>query len=378
MRGVPNWVLPASIALLLLSPEVLVREYNGLAAQDLRSCRTEVKKKATLGRLEDPSSVEIPLDVFVAEVPWGGWVVTEDGRDVIQYAPNGDFRSTLGRRGEGPGELRHPNAVAVDPTDSTWVSDHRGRAVIFGADGLPARTIVSSSLFQIDGFSDSGLPFSMLVRRQGYGARPSFMKFIQIWSREEGEPLSQIGPGALPQDAQEGSVLDVSPAFPSIVLGDSVGVVPVSWEGWLTFWAESREWRTAPADSVWMVLGLDDPPESHFGGEPVAVTSDGLGGFWVLGVVRRMSQRQEDELVQRVAPPRGEADPYFIRQSAPVSNAAYDGAILHVDADGTITSGTTFEEYPRGFAGPSQFFSFTEEENGLIKIHIWEFGQDCS
>ena len=82
--------------------------------------------------------------------------------------------------------------------------------------------------------------------------------------------------------------------------------------------------------------------------------------------------------MERARAPRGESDDYSKRQSPPVLNAVFDGAILHVTPDGTITGGTTFDEYPSGFAGPSQFYTFTETELGLIQIRIWEFEEDCS
>jgi len=350
------------------------RRSGDIATQDRDSCVVETRRKVTLGRLGDPISVESTVEPYIAEIPWGGWVVTEAGNDVIEYGPDGEFRRILGRRGEGPEELLRPYAVAVDPTDSTWISDRRGRAVLFGPDGLPARTVVSPALFKIEGFTESGFPFTRLTKYTPTTAsgEPLF-EYIQIWSRE-GDRWSQIGPGrfepaalGLPSVSRVGSVQ-------SVVEGDTLGIVRASWEGWLTYWSADREWVSVPADSVWRTLGLEGSPKAWSDGHPVTVSSDGDGGYWVLGAVRRLSVSQEEALIQRTGAPENR---FYRGRSPPVRNAVYDGAIIHVSSDDAITAGTLFDEYPEGFASPNQFYTFTETELGLIQINIWEFRQDC-
>ena len=333
-------------------------------------CRIEVIHRATLGKLEDPVSVGIPMEAYVAEIPWGGWVVTEDGNDVIEYDSSGGFRRILGRRGEGPEEFRRPSSIAVDATDSTWVSDPRGRAVIVGPDGVPARTLLSPQLYQIEGFTEAGLPLAMLLKVDRSGGDLTVLRYIQIWSRD-GEPLAQLGPANFSPEAQ-GTIHNEATALQGVVMGDTLGVVPASWENWLTFWSASREWGTVPADSVWRTLALNNPPESFADGRPVAVSSDGAGGFWVLGVVRRLSEAREESLIRMTGSQRGESADVYKKESAPVSNAVYDGVIIHVALEGTVTGGMVFEDFPRGFSGPRQFYTFTETDQGLIQIQIWE------
>lgn len=341
---------------------------------DRDSCLVEIRRRATLGGMGDPISVESTVDPFVAEIPWGGWVVTEAGNDVIEYGPDGQFNRTLGQRGEGPGELDRPWAVAVDPTDSTWISDRRGRAVLFGPDGLPGRTVLSPDLFQIEGFTESGFPYARLTKysESSPTGEPTW-GYIQTWSRE-GEPLVQLGPGGFAPDAQGLPSVSSRGRVQSVVVGDTLGILSVSWEAWLTYWSASREWASVPADSVWRTLGLEGSPETPSDGRPVAVSSDGAGGYWVLGAVRRLSESEEDDLIRRSEAP---ANMFYRGRSPPVRNAVYDGAILHVTAEGTITAATLFDEFPEGFASTSQFYTFTESEAGLIQVHIWEFKEDC-
>ena len=339
------------------------------------TCRIVVERKATLGGIEDPSSVEIPTDVYVAQVRSGGWVVTEDGHEVVEYSSSGDFHRTLGRTGEGPGEFRHPAAVAVDGTDSIWVSDPRGRAVVFAPDGVPARTVLAPDLFQIEGFTESGLPYAMMLKVDRSAGQPRGWRYVQIWTRE-GRPLSQLGPGRFTPGV-EGSPYNEAPAFRGVMVGDTLAAVPGAWEDWMLYWTANEEQRFAHAESVWRTLGLGDAPKSYSDGRPISVSSDGMAGYWVIGAVRRLSEEREQGLIQRARLPRGEHDEFYLRNSASVRNQAFDGAIIHLTSAGVITGGTTFDEYPHGFSAEGQFYSFSETDSGLIQINVWTASRDC-
>lgn len=334
-------------------------------------CTVTVTLEAVLGNIEDPVSLESAMEVYVAEVPWGGWLVTERGKEVIEYGADGVFFGTFGHRGEGPGELKDPNAVVVDRTDSTWISDDRGRAVIFGPDRLPARTLISPGLFQIEGFSEAGNPFAILTRYLETPGGVKSWRYTQVWNRE-GQPLSALGPGHFESGGRGVTVNELVPAQ-GVIVGDSLGIVPTGWEAWLTFWSESREWFSTPADSVWRTFGFPSGrPGSWSDGRALAVSSSDNGGFWILGVIRRLPKSQEDALIQRN---EGKKSAVERGESPKVSNAVYDGVILHSNSDGTVTCGALVEDYPRGFAGPDQFYTFKETEVGLIQIQVWRFGR---
>lgn len=51
------------------------------------------------------------------------YVLDRQGARVLKYGPDGGHLATLGRRGEGPGELSQPLSLAVGPGDTVWVSD---------------------------------------------------------------------------------------------------------------------------------------------------------------------------------------------------------------------------------------------------------------
>jgi hypothetical protein len=235
---------------------------------------------------------------------------------------------------------------------------------------------VVPDLYEIEGFTETGHPFSLLARAIPSASGSQAWRFIQIWTRN-GDAFSRLGPGQFSPEAQ-GSTYDLLVGGQAVVLGDTVAVTPASWEGWLTFWSSDEEWEMVAADTVWEALGLESQVASFSDGRPVAIVSDGMSGFWVLGVIRVLSEREEANLVRLAPEIRGEHLDTFKRESASVSNEVFDGALIHVSPSGKIVSATTFDDRPRGFAGPGQLFTFLETASGLIQVIIWEFHEDCS
>lgn len=70
------------------------------------------------------------------------YVLDRQGGRVLKYAPDGSHLATVGRQGEGPGELSQPIALSVGPGDTIWVSDFaNSRMTGFPQDGDEPRTI---------------------------------------------------------------------------------------------------------------------------------------------------------------------------------------------------------------------------------------------
>lgn len=66
------------------------------------------------GDADGPGSLLIPLDV-AADSSGNVYVLDHDAGCVLKYAPGGGYLDRIGRRGEGPGEMRRPrNLVATD------------------------------------------------------------------------------------------------------------------------------------------------------------------------------------------------------------------------------------------------------------------------
>ena len=176
------WLRGLFCAVVLVPPTACTQEPTHREAPP---CVTDIQLRAELGRLGDSASVREPVFVDIAPLKNRGWVVAEDGNELIEYGSDGTFVGFFGARGEGPGEILSPTRVAVDAWDSVWVSEDRGRVVVFSPDGNPARSITHLGIFRIDGFTPSGLPFSMLTRDSGgVDPTPSFYRYAQVWNRE--------------------------------------------------------------------------------------------------------------------------------------------------------------------------------------------------
>ncbi len=342
------------------------------------SCTLVVEHLADLGALDDPASVVIPMNVDLAGVPWGGWLVTEDGKEILEYADDGAFRRFFGNRGEGPGELSHPNAVEVDPSDSVWISNRRGRSVVFAPDGTASRTIVDPGLRQITSFTPSGLPMTLLLKVAAK-AQPSpseLWPFVQVWNRDL-EPIHLIGPGALVSEGPEIMVLGVGNPPQCAVSNDSTLFFPLGGENSFVKWTPTTVDTVPFPDSPWTKLGLQADRKPEPGDRLVALIPDGASGFWGLGAIRRLSEEDEEELVRNAPQPGIQTMDSFKRASAAVRNAVYDGWLGHLTAGGKVTEAVVFEEYPWGFSRPGEFFTFDENENGLVRVRVWKFTRSC-
>jgi len=81
--------------------------------------------------------------VWALEVDSEGRIYVADGRppSVKVFGPDGAYRRTLGREGEGPGEFRWPVGLKLDPLERLWVIDYRNaRYSVFNPNGELVRT----------------------------------------------------------------------------------------------------------------------------------------------------------------------------------------------------------------------------------------------
>ena len=343
---------------------------------DNAACMLQRRLIADLGNEQDPVSVAVPYRVDVARLPHVGWIVVEDGRQVISYRPDGRFESLLARRGSGPLELVDPDRVEVDPTDSLWVSEKRGRVVVFDAEAKPRRMITNPDLLTVEGFTPSGLPFSIVNRHalRGRGAK----KAIEVWTRTGDRVLHVVGPAAFDSLYSAGETAPLPTPPGSVGLSDTVFLAPGAWHVWVLRWTPHSEDSVVTGRAVWQALKLGDEPD-RFAGFPVAVMSARDDALWILGAIRRISIKDEERLRRTEAALRKlEVRDPAIQLSGAIRNRVYDGVLLHVSADGTITSSLLFDEFPWGFASKEHYFTSMETDNGLIRLQIWQFDRVCA
>ena len=91
-------------------------------------CKIVFRDVVTLGGAEDPSSVwerAAGLGCAVAELGTGEFLLggVTGGGTIFAYDDQGRFAGTIGRRGEGPGELRGTARILVGAGDTLWVAD---------------------------------------------------------------------------------------------------------------------------------------------------------------------------------------------------------------------------------------------------------------
>jgi len=241
--------------------------------------------------------------------------------------------------------------------------------------GLPARTLTDRSLFQVEGFTDSGDPVAVLTRvdRQAQGLRAA--RFIRRWTRD-GLHVSDFGPG----EAIDGATVTNEATGTQIVMvGDDSAIVAHGWDvSWLERWGGESAAVLLPTDSVWSALGFAEGPESYLDGHPIAVSPANGGNYWVIGAVRRLTPDAESRLVEAAPPVRGETESSYRRDSPSVRDAVYDAAILLVDGEGRVLGATTTESYLWGFSSPGEVYSYAEDaETGLVTITVWALSSRC-
>ncbi|MEQ9398635.1 MAG: hypothetical protein RJQ04_05655, partial [Longimicrobiales bacterium] len=91
----------------------------------------------------DAVGPELFGNVQGARIDRGGtlWVVDGQSAEVRRFGLDGTHRSTVGGRGEGPGEFMRPRLLGSFAGDSTAVwDDPQGRLTVFDADGAMARS----------------------------------------------------------------------------------------------------------------------------------------------------------------------------------------------------------------------------------------------
>jgi hypothetical protein len=76
-----------------------------------------------IGVVEGDSAYQFHSISHAARLSDGRIIVIDGGTEIRWFSPDGTHRSTLGRRGEGPGEFRSIQSVVITPDDSVIAHD---------------------------------------------------------------------------------------------------------------------------------------------------------------------------------------------------------------------------------------------------------------
>jgi len=348
---------------------------------DGAGCGIDLQTRAVLGAAEDPASVRGGLRIQVAQLPSGGWAVTEDNPPsptVLRYDGTGAFSGSMGAAGSGPLELSSPLGVRTDPADSTWVADGRRRWVVFGPDGEPARELQAPARGSIQGFTPSGSPFQVFRTQQSLADGSMVSEpVVLVWSRD-GEPIDTVGPGrgfvraGGPIGPSSGSVLapldDSAFVYPRAFAGEK-GLA--EWRGgsehlWFPFDSLLASVDGAAGDAELTAVDLEDLVTSNL------IAPDGEGGVWLMGRLQRLSTEEAIALGQELdLPPPPSNEPRL-------KHAVSDGIIWHIGPNRSVTAVRVIDEVPEGFSGVNEFFVLEEDiDTGLRTLRIIELALVC-
>ncbi len=338
-------------------------------------CTLAVEFLTELGHLDDPVSIIAPHDHRnIARTRDGRWIVVSVGMPPpLVYAADGSLGGTVGRVGEGPGEFVDPDRIAVDRTDSIWISDPGGRVVILDPDGVPARLLRSSG-YVIDGFTPSNEPYTVRVRLleiHREGERPEVrgvFPYVTVWSRELDQEWG-FGPG-LDDPAAEGRTIRMSP-WGTVFAADSVVLTQGLDQdrSWIDRWIPGAREVWVPRRDVWAVLAHDGALEPS-SIRNLALIGDREEGFWSLAGVPRPPEPED------AASSGGTHD--TDRQPP-----AYATHLLHLSAEGAVTGVLAIPELDPHFETP-HFIDhehlvspWVDRDTGLITLRIWRVSREC-
>lgn len=342
-----------------------------------RTCSVDRALVNTLGAEEDRVSVRASQGVYVAALEGTGWVVVDYPSDVLRYGTDGRFLGRFGEAGQGPGEWSDPARVTSDETDSLWVSNLRGRAVVFSSDGRAARTVSDPELLPIDGFTSTNRPYS-LVFQPSPQVRSRGSLFARVMDRE-GNVLFAVGPGAQ-ESGDGGPAVPMLVAPPTAAVGDTV-FAATGPDVWLARWTTTGEDTLVTGEMVrasvhqsGMFEGVRAPEV-----EPTGLTPSEEGGFWIAGAIRRLPREREESLREEERIARGlPPGTLEMARSIDIRNQVFDGMLLHVTREGEVTTALAFDPVPLGFvSGSPHHFTVTSTDSGLLKVLIWRSDLQC-
>ena len=106
-----------------------------------------------------------PTGLAVSRKTGDVYITDTVGHRVIVFDPEGKLKFTVGRAGNGAGELAYPNGVALDEKGNIYVADsNNGRVHVFSADG---KKLIRSFDGETRGEGQFSLPRSVSVGPRG-------------------------------------------------------------------------------------------------------------------------------------------------------------------------------------------------------------------
>jgi hypothetical protein len=176
--------LPVPLSPSFASSEKIIEVHNKLPKggnEKLFNTTMRLHKDLEIGKSEDESSPILARISDIAVDSRGRIYVAEAAQSmVLEYDDDGAFVRQIGREGEGPGEFRRPEALAVSPRDELLVADRQSVSIFDST-----RTFVSRFDHHLVDSSIHGLVAS--------GAGHVFLSCFEMWGQKVIHKFSRDG-----------------------------------------------------------------------------------------------------------------------------------------------------------------------------------------
>jgi len=333
---------------------------SGTAAGDATSCENcSLSLVPTVRLASEFSEATARYPARVVRLADGDYAVgpTFDPGTVARFSSDGEFEASIGRYGEGPGEMEEIHEPLAWSGDSLAVLHDVNEVTVFSDDGTPARSIRidSRSFLTRDVLPTSGGTF--LARRTGTGGGDDFA--LREYS-PSGDPLRSFGSEA--------------------PLGGGRIYAALVEDGNTIYALDTRRYEidifTTDAEPVTVARRLQwfppDSPRNEWGGRP-SVSDAALYGPGELAVLVQRP-RAEFEL-PRTRSSSGPAEAAGRRMDHRERMERYEQFIEIIDAatGEAIASSPVEIGWVGGFVEGSQVFTYDLDlESGRSGVQLWD------
>lgn len=218
-----------------------------------------------IGTLNGPKEEQFGRVAGLAPLSDGGIAVLDgQAQEVRVFGPDGTYRHTDGRAGEGPGELSGPTTVAAMSGDTLAVYDYRtSRVTLFGPDGALARTVALT-------YGGYGRPYRAAFFPDGSLLGQMFYSGSGGFAGGSDKPTFVTDSAALVVNGADGKFEDTVDVLPSSETLQTVHTSGKMMIGTMesTSFGRSNVFAASP-DGVWCGFGdhfalrLLDPADGH-------------------------------------------------------------------------------------------------------------------
>lgn len=213
-----DWTMP-------VPEDVVVHEYAAVPMEERRGNRIEAVEDLVLGSGGDPQQAFYRPRAVVPDAAGNIYVLDQGNSRVQVFDAGGGYLHTLGRAGQGPGEMPQPLALAV-AGDRVVVRAGRNRINMWALDG----SHIGDVLLEVDLTSLAGLDDGFIGRREELLGEmvleaPPTRRFVFARYGPDGEEAATLVAVDRPPPPEIGWIGARSEFFAGVVLGGG-GMLP--------------------------------------------------------------------------------------------------------------------------------------------------------